>query len=844
MRRWTAFLIALHPLSLFAWGELRHTESKGIGYETGYTTLEAFYNLAQEQKWAPFVDLRGHVFDNGRWAANAGLGVRYIDCVTYGANLYYDFRDSHLHSYHQVGFGVEVLSNQWDFRANGYFPVGNKKSRGYDPKFKEFQGHHLILTDLRERALTGGNAELGYHFKRCNWFDIYAAAGPYGFTSKHKAAVGGEARLVAQVNDYLTFQVNGSYDTVYRGIVQGVVGFRLPFGETYCTNKQRIQKVDRHEIIALDHRREKSVAINPATKSPYYFVFVDNTSHSDGTFESPFPTLSLASSNSSPNDVIYVFPGDGTSTGMDLGITLQLDQRLLGSGVQHLLPTQFGTVNIPALSETRPLFTHTASTVVTLDSNNTVSGIAFEDFDTAISGTNITNTRIDKNVMQGRSTNGISLTNVGGSTFIYSNVIDGSDNGIAFTNSNPLVGSASIQGNVLSNNALNGIQMLIGAGSSGRYDALILGNQIVGTGVYGMNLKGDGPQLFFNALIRDNIVIDQTLANIFIDTGREAVMSMSMTNNFLSTTTGQHGFKINAKDQTQVFINVANNTSLGAVRFGIFASSVDTSSLSGNISRNTFDGQGASSIGVQILADNFGDLNLAVRQNHIVNQGLSGIQVDTRAAGQLAAKIRGNRIFVPGIGINFEADTTHTAPGPIGLTTLCISENGIHSDGTGLVIVTDFNYALDLNLIGNDIPQGIDATIGVASGSNVVRATLLGNSVGAFTWIDNSYGENSLRIEGNSFGDTQLLATNQSGNFFLDVENNRFTHFLAQQDESTTQTGQLCLTLDGNESSEFILNSLNASRPFPFNFKVDLGENIGPVIFLPSEDAFKFGSCN
>jgi hypothetical protein len=40
----------------------RHIENKGIGYNTGYTTLEAFL-AAPTDLWPvmPFVDLRGHI---------------------------------------------------------------------------------------------------------------------------------------------------------------------------------------------------------------------------------------------------------------------------------------------------------------------------------------------------------------------------------------------------------------------------------------------------------------------------------------------------------------------------------------------------------------------------------------------------------------------------------------------------------------------------------------------------------------------------------------------------------------------------------------------------------------
>ena len=55
---------------------VRHIESGGIGYKNGYTTIEAFLS-PDPNEWiaTPFLDARAHVFNNGKWAANAGVGL-------------------------------------------------------------------------------------------------------------------------------------------------------------------------------------------------------------------------------------------------------------------------------------------------------------------------------------------------------------------------------------------------------------------------------------------------------------------------------------------------------------------------------------------------------------------------------------------------------------------------------------------------------------------------------------------------------------------------------------------------------------------------------------------------
>ena len=161
----------------------RHIENKGIGYKTGYSTLEAFLG-APPETWAvmPFLDLRGHIFDDGKWAANGGLGLRSIigDRV-YGVYSYYDFRNANRKNYNQISFGVETTGTFWDARLNGYVVVGGKRAAGYHPKFYEFSENSLFLTRKHEYALSGANGEIGFHALKMKNVDLYVARAPYYF---------------------------------------------------------------------------------------------------------------------------------------------------------------------------------------------------------------------------------------------------------------------------------------------------------------------------------------------------------------------------------------------------------------------------------------------------------------------------------------------------------------------------------------------------------------------------------------------------------------------------------------------------------------------------------------
>ena len=388
----SSFTLAYAEAESFANGNyyrtaVRHIESGGIGYEEGYTTLEAFLAPNPNQSSVtPFFDARAHVFNDGRWASNVGAGLRALkgDRV-YGINAYYDYRNvSHLRS-NQIGVGLEALGKV-DYRINGYLPVGAKRSGPYDTAFKAFSGHHLLLSQKHQSAMKGADAEIGTHFGKCESLDFYAAAGPYYFVGKKAPATwGGKARLAAVFKDVLTLEISDSYDQTFRNKFQGQITLSYalwsPKSKDCCcraVNDRVLQPVSRQEIIVIDKTKKTSTAIDPATGLPYFFVFVNNTGHSDGTYEYPYHSLTQAQDNSSPYDIIYVFPGDGTTNGMNSGIALQANQKFWGSGVKHPLLTTQGTVLIPAQSSSSPTITNTDintdGNAIDLAANNAISG--------------------------------------------------------------------------------------------------------------------------------------------------------------------------------------------------------------------------------------------------------------------------------------------------------------------------------------------------------------------------------------------------------------------------------------------------------------------------------------
>lgn len=373
---------------------LRHIEGGGIGYNKGYSTLEGFFTPIDLWKnhYIPFLDLRAHLFNNGKWAGNAGIGLRFLTSSrVWGMNGYYDYRKTEHEHYNQISAGFESLGRVWDFRVNGYLPIGAKTSPYFNTEFQRFEGNSIIVRRKREFAMKGANAEAGIHLNSSRNFPLYFAFGPYYLEGKGKVAWGGEGRLRLSLSDYLMLEGNTSYDKIFKWIGQAQVGLNFPFGgrrkvkqrkEHTCKEELMLatrleQRVDRFEIIPVHNQHVEQTATLLGTQEPLNLIFVDNTSSSDGTFESPFSTLATAQNNSKPNDIIIVLPGDGTSTGLDKGIVLQNGQKLLGAHLSYRLATAQGTIVLPALASSAPLLTNTNNfaQVIASAAHNEIAGL-------------------------------------------------------------------------------------------------------------------------------------------------------------------------------------------------------------------------------------------------------------------------------------------------------------------------------------------------------------------------------------------------------------------------------------------------------------------------------------
>jgi hypothetical protein len=701
---------------------VRHLEPKGIGFNDGYTTFEGFFAPPVDRHSViPFLDLRAHVFNSGRMAVNAGLGVRQLwGCRVYGVNAYYDYRTTRRHHYNQATVGLESLGTTWDFRLNGYLPFGSKQSRGYHTQFEEFSGNNAIISRKYEFAMKGVNAEAGVHFGKTTHFDFYLGAGPYYFEGKGKNAWGGKARLWGKYKDYVALEVAESYDNVFHNIVSGQIAFMLPIGckavirkkNPCCTepcfvqtiSERMVQPVGREEIIVLDTKRKDSIAIDPATGLPSVFWFVNNLSHSAGTFESPFSTLAAAAAAAHVYDTIYVFPGDGLGTGMSSGITLKGSQHLWGSGVAQSLNTTLGAVTVPALTDTLPLIRNTAGAVVTVSSNNEISGLAIQHTNgVGIFGTNISNLTIANNIIQnqGSGANSVNLTNISRALSVSDNLIDNNQVlGILLTNTNI---NASQQ--LFENNSINSLD--------------------IGASISYTNCSGNKISFIGNEIVSNTEGFKFTGATA-IATPNEFVI----VDNLISTQTFSLDIdSTNADFNATVFGNRLIGANLSATATALFRAQ-GAAHANVTLAKNHIQGGVATALNLSTSTTGLGLITATVVGNEIISGSINGISIVPNASGGINNTIAFS-ITENTFSINNNANALIlTGNGPTGgLITGSIVGNQFNAGNVG-VILNNLN-AIAVSRVSITSNEFSGCTTGVTNGS--------GFGTGRYSVVNNTF---------------------------------------------------------------------------------------------------------
>ncbi len=158
------------------WGAHIDIEAKP-GSKRTLGEADLFLPLRQDARSLVFANLRMRVADHGNLEGNLGLGWRRMQESGWNLGVYgyLDRRRTNNGNYfHQTTLGAEALGRDWDFRANGYLPIGTRAHALAPENTAALSGTTVQVTTAfrEERALKGFDAEIGW---RAPLFDSEAA---------------------------------------------------------------------------------------------------------------------------------------------------------------------------------------------------------------------------------------------------------------------------------------------------------------------------------------------------------------------------------------------------------------------------------------------------------------------------------------------------------------------------------------------------------------------------------------------------------------------------------------------------------------------------------------------
>lgn len=347
--------------------------------------------------------------------------------------------------------------------------------------------------------------------------------------------------------------------------------------------------------IVIDVNQLENIGDMLGTPTKVWFVNNTNVAFGDGSFANPFNTLLAAQIASATTDVIYVFAGDGTSTGMDQGFVMKDDQKVLGAGIDHIFYSCQGNVRVLAGSATLPMITNTNANVaaVTLANSCEVAGLH-------ITGTNGGDGILggDPNPA-GPSTLGISHTNIHNNTIDNAAVTDGA---IYLANcQGQLIIANNFIENITSTNFAVGIDVFyinFPVSSS----IILKNNTVLTSGFFGIFVESFAPNGHVSCIAEDNFVSDcqsalllaglsgspemticgrirrNTLQNsidngLTISTSNGAIISAEISGNHLIAN-GNIGFEAHSFNSSTVCVKLLKNVSDNGFNLFQFDSSV------------------------------------------------------------------------------------------------------------------------------------------------------------------------------------------------------------------------------------------------------------------------------
>ncbi|WP_146580833.1 right-handed parallel beta-helix repeat-containing protein [Neorhodopirellula pilleata] len=309
---------------------------------------DLFAPLVSQHDDLLFADVRGQFLYGGGAEGNLGLAYRHMfdNSFIVGTYGFYDVkRSTNENTFHQAAFGIELLSDLFDARWNGYIPEGGSAHAAQATAV--VSGGNLVVQNNTERAYYGTDAEVGMLLWRLpQWCDseVRAFAGGYHFDTNSPTAnsISGP-RIRAELRSFdlpflaidsrMTVGFQYQYDSVRHSQTAATIGIRMPFGLDRH-RRRKMTHLERRMTDVIVRDVDVVAAVTPTPNGQETAV------HAIYEFEIGSVTVLDARTDDLPNAVAtattdsVIIDGGSGNLELDEPIEVQLGQQLLAGGLR------------------------------------------------------------------------------------------------------------------------------------------------------------------------------------------------------------------------------------------------------------------------------------------------------------------------------------------------------------------------------------------------------------------------------------------------------------------------------------------------------------------------------
>jgi hypothetical protein len=406
----------------------------------GYGSNQSEARRGEIALWAPlvqnghsilFADMRGKFFAEDEREGNAALGYRFLGASGWNPGFWIGLDRRHTQfgsDFDQFSFGAELLSADWDLRANFYLPLDDSEQvsgAGGAPAI-EIIGNQIFLVSggLYELAFHGFDAEIGYRvpLERLGWNDragasfkdgVHAPDARYhdlriflgGYYFDHDdfdgEVAGPRIRAEWRIENIierwegsrLTFEAAYQYDDLREGQFEAGLRLRIPLGSH--TSGEHYALSPQEKRMAEGIKRDTDVVSVSQTQTADGGGSAVREPVEDALSGVDFNTITMVANGADLNaalagaggNALIIAAGGATSFG---SITMLPNQTLLGGGgALQLRGLTTGTLATYHAPGTRPVIAGGApignapaapppSGLVVLDHNTHVAGVLIQ----------------------------------------------------------------------------------------------------------------------------------------------------------------------------------------------------------------------------------------------------------------------------------------------------------------------------------------------------------------------------------------------------------------------------------------------------------------------------------